>query len=133
MVRGLARRVRRSKRRRQGRSSKGIANRVRDKNEGRDREKDRRGGGDIVQGYERRALERQTGERERIRHLPLPRGNLTFRLGLREPTDKEGGQGDRAEGRTRGTLARVVVCAKSAFVCRRKRMCARKGGGDSAR
>lgn len=43
MVRGLARRVRRSKRRRQGRSSKGIANRVRDKNEGRDREKDRRG------------------------------------------------------------------------------------------
>lgn len=35
------------------------------------------------------------GERESgARHLALPRGNLTFRLGLREPTDPVGGEAE---------------------------------------
>lgn len=64
---------------------------------------------------------KERGRRERARHLPLPRGNLTFRLGLREPAGKEGGlEGQGTEGggwRTRGTLARVVgVCQVGARV-----------------
>lgn len=39
-----------------------------------------------------RGSERESG----TRHLPLPRGNLTFRLGLREPTDPE----EKVEGRS---------------------------------
>lgn len=42
---------------------------------------------------------KERGRRERARHLPLPRGNLTFRLGLREPAGKEGGlEGQGTEG-----------------------------------
>lgn len=44
---------------------------------------------------ERRTTRARESERESgTRHLPLPRGNLTFRLGLREPTDPE----ERVEG-----------------------------------
>lgn len=58
-----------------------------------------------------------------------------FQIGVARTNGQRGRVGGQGRGgeRTRGTLARVVVCAKSAFVCRRKRMCARKGGGDSAR
>jgi len=46
---------------------------------------------------ERRTTRARESERESgTRHLPLPRGNLTFRLGLREPTDPE----ESTEGRS---------------------------------
>lgn len=64
--------------------------------------------------------DKDEGERKResgTRHLPLPRGNLTFRLGLREPTDPE----ERVEGRR--VLCRVVVHHVGVRVPWRRGMC----------
>lgn len=52
----------------------------------------RRSGRGVRRATRARESERESG----TRHLPLPRGNLTFRLGLREPTDPE----ESVEGRS---------------------------------
>lgn len=111
MVRGLARRVRRSKRRRQGRSSKGIANRVRDKNEGRDREKDRRGGGRYSARVRKtRARETDGGERENTTSTVATR-KFDFQIGVARTNGQRGRAGEQGGGaNTRNPSKSRCVC-----------------------